>query len=97
MMRPAMRVFRAILGIRFGIALFGLGTLVVVAAVGGVFGDTDQTGTTTQADDVSAPKVMVHADHPTFSRPRCAWKAGRSLRICHSPSADLTYGPEVGP
>ena len=95
-MRPAMRVFRAILGIRFGIALFGLGTLVVVAAVGGVFGDTDQTGTTTQAD-VSAPKVMVHADHPTFSRPRCAWKAGRSLRICHSPSADLTYGPEVGP
>jgi hypothetical protein len=98
MMSLAMRVLRAILGIRFPIALLALGALIVVATVGGVLGNTDHTGITSQADLVIAPTVMVHADHPTLARTRCVWKAvDGSLRICHRPSAGLVYRSEAGP
>jgi hypothetical protein len=93
-----MRVLPAIHSIRFERALLAVGMLVGAAALGGVLGNADHTAITTQADNVTAPNVMVHADHPTVFRTRCSWNAADgSLRICHSRSASLVYGPEAGP
>jgi hypothetical protein len=101
MMRRAMRVLRVILVSRLGVALLGICALIVVPAVRGVlWSTTGHTGTATQGDAITAPKVMVHADRPTLSRKRCVWNAAaRSLLICHSPSEvyGLSSGPQAGP